>query len=70
MGGLEQFDDVAGGVFEQDLRASNANEDIVAERQSRRLQPFNLCCEVRHYQENAIPTTRDGTTAIGHGTRT
>jgi hypothetical protein len=70
MGGLEQFDDVAGGIFEQDLRASNANEDIVAERQSSRLQPINFCCEVGHRQKNAIPTARDGTAAIGHGTRT
>jgi hypothetical protein len=33
-GGLEQFDDVAGGVLQEDLRAAGAGDDLIAEAES------------------------------------
>ena len=41
-GGLEQLDDVAGGVFEQDLAAAGAGDDVVAEAHSGLAEPSYL----------------------------
>jgi hypothetical protein len=39
---LEEPDDVARGILEQDLGAARAGDDVVAERRSRLAQPANF----------------------------
>ena len=39
---MEQLDDVAGGVFEQDLAAAGAVDDVVAEAHSGIAEPSYL----------------------------
>src|SRR5687768_11384509 len=45
-GGLEQFDDVAGRVFQQDLLATRTDDDVVSEREPFGAQPVHLGSDV------------------------
>src|SRR4029079_10603975 len=63
---LKQFDQIAGGVLQQDLRSAGAGDDIVAELHARGTQPRNLDGEIAHNQMNAIPAARPWRAAVGH----
>ena len=57
--GLEEFDDVAGGVLEQDLPAAWSFEDVVAKRGTRGAEACDFAIDVLHYYEvNAVPAAR------------
>src|SRR6266536_260323 len=66
-GGLEQFDGVAGGVLQQDLRAARPGDDVVAELQAGGTEPVDLRGQVTDLQVEAVPAAGDGSGAVGHG---
>ena len=55
----EQFDRVAGGVFQEDLLTARAGDDVVAERDAGGAQPGDLGGEVGHDEVDAVPAARD-----------
>src|SRR5262249_32204995 len=65
--GLEQFDRIAGGVIENDLRASRPRDDVVAELESRVTQALDFSGEILHLNMNPVPTAGHGFATIGHG---
>src|SRR5439155_26212184 len=67
-GGLEQLDDVAGGVFEQDLQSAGAGYDLIAKFRPGRLEPLDLACEVLDDELNAVPAAGTRASAVGHRT--
>jgi hypothetical protein len=67
MGGLEQFDEVAGRVGEQDLAPAGAGDHIVAEGQSGGAQPADLGVEVVDDEVDAVPSAGYGLSAVGEG---
>lgn len=48
-GRLEQLDNVAGRVLQQNLLAARAGDNVVAEGETRGTQPFNLGRDIAHY---------------------
>src|SRR5215472_3615181 len=52
-GGLEEFDDVAGGVLGQDLPAAWSLEDVVAKWGTRGAEAGGFGIDVVHYEVNA-----------------
>jgi hypothetical protein len=64
---FEQFDRVAGGVVEQDLLAAVASDNGVAEVRPRVAQGLDRASEIVNFESDAVPATRLGFAAIGHG---
>ena len=54
MGGLEQFDQVAGGVGEQDLAPTGAGDHVAAEGQAGVTEPGDLGIQVVDDQVDAV----------------
>ena len=50
---MEEFDDVAGGVLEQDLLAACSFEDVVAKRSTRGAEAGDFGIDVVHYEVNS-----------------
>src|SRR5215203_2086972 len=65
-GGLEELDRVARGVFEQDLPAAGAADDVVAERQAGGPQPLDLGRDVVDDEVDAVPASRLRGAAVWH----
>ena len=57
-GGFEQFDEVAGGVGEQDLASAGAGDDVAAEGQSGAAEPVDLGVEVVDDEVDAVAARR------------
>jgi len=53
--GLEQLDDVAGGILEQDLLAAWIGDDVVAERQAGGAEPLDLGRDVLDDEVDLVP---------------
>src|SRR5207245_9122627 len=66
LGGLEQLDDVAGGILEQDLRSARPGDDLVAGPQAGLAKPVDLSAQVRDHELDAVPASWRGPLAIGH----
>src|SRR5687767_9389614 len=64
---LEQLDRVARRVLEQNLSASVAVHDLVAEPRSLALQPFNGVGQVGNLELDSVPAARTGRLPIRHG---
>src|SRR5262245_66669962 len=54
-GGLEELDDVAGGVLEQDLPAAGSCEDVVAEPGPRGAEAGDFGIDVVDDEVDAVP---------------
>src|SRR3954469_1242284 len=54
-GGLEQLDQVARRVLDEDLLAAGSADDLVAERDALGLQPFDLTREVVKDEVDPVP---------------
>ena len=65
--GLEEFDDIAGGVLQQDLFAAWPFDDVVAKRSPGGTQSGDLRVDVIDNQVDAVPAPRSGLGAIRHG---
>jgi Cupin domain len=63
---LKQLNEVAGRVFQQDLRAAGTGYDVVAELHFSRTQPRDLGGKIIDNQVNAIPAPWSGAGAISH----
>ncbi len=59
-GGLEELDDVAGRVLEQDLLAAGSFHDVVAERRAGVAEPSDLGVDVVDDEVDPVPTSRAG----------
>src|SRR5258708_5551091 len=66
-GELEELDDVAGGVLEEDLLAARSREEVVAERSTGAPKSRDLGIDVVDDQVDAIPAARSRLGAIRHG---
>jgi hypothetical protein len=66
LGVLEQLDDVAGGVLEQDLLAAGPGEDLVPERHTRGPEAVDLGRDVVDDQVDAVPHAGAGGGAVEH----
>src|SRR6476659_8729078 len=66
VGGLEELDDVAGRVLEEDLLAARSHDDVVAERGARGSQPLDLGADVVDDEVDPVPSSGPGSRAIGH----
>jgi hypothetical protein len=64
---LEELDDVAGGILEQDLGAARAGDDVVAERRSRLAQPANFGIDLVDDEVGAVPAAGPGLAPSGIG---
>ena len=67
MGGLEQFDEVAGGVGEQDLAPARAGDEVAAEGQAGGAQPGDLGVEVVDHEMDAVAAGGGGRVGGGAG---
>src|SRR5215831_16431078 len=67
--GLEEFDDVAGGVLEQDLFAAWSFEDVVAEQSPGVAETGDLGIDVVDDEVDAVPAARRRLGAIRHWPR-
>ena len=65
-GRLEQLDDVAGRVFQQNLLAARAGDNIVPEGNARGTQPLHLGRDIAHYEVNAVPSAGGRHRAVRH----
>src|SRR5262249_42674093 len=65
--GLEQLDQVARWVLDQDLPAAGSRDDVVAELDAFGLQPGDLCIQVRVDEMDAVPASGPGLSTIWHG---
>src|SRR5215831_6624256 len=63
--GLEQLDEVAGRVLDQDLLAARAGHDVVAERHAGGLQAVDLGRDVVDDEVDAVPAAGTGLLAVG-----
>src|SRR4030088_2648222 len=66
-GRLEQLDQIAGGILEQDLRTAGPGHDLVAEFDSGGAQPCDLGGEIIDDQVNAVPAAGTGPLAVRIG---
>src|SRR5258706_15261903 len=64
---LEQLDDVAGGVFEQDLGTAWAGENLVAEGQPGLAEVADFGSDVVDEEVDAVPAAGAWLVAVGHG---
>src|SRR4051812_22713975 len=70
VGGLEQFDQIAVGVGEQDLAPTRAGDQVAAERQARVAEPGDLGVEVVDDEVDAVVAGGGGIVGGGAGTGT
>ena len=63
-GRLKQLDEIARGVFQQDLRSSRPGYDVVAKLHAGGTQPRNLGRKILLDEVNAIPAARTGAFAV------
>jgi hypothetical protein len=56
---VEELDDVARGVQQQDLRPARAGDHVVAEVESRLAKPGDLGVEVVHDEMDAVSSRPD-----------
>src|SRR5262249_44133505 len=68
-GGLEELDDVAGGVLEQYLLAAGSFEDVVAEPSTGAAETGHLGIDVVDDEVDAVPAARPRLGAIRHRPR-
>ena len=66
LGGLEELDQIARGVLQQDLLATAAGDKLVAKARSRFLQLRDTGGQILDLELNAVPTSRRGELSIGH----
>src|SRR2546430_1632607 len=64
--GLEQFDGVAGRVFEEDLLAAQSRHDVIAEGDILPAQPLDGAFDVRDLEREPVPASRLGSCPVGH----
>ncbi len=64
---LEELDDVAGRIFDQDLLATRAGHDLVAKADVLRLELFDLGFDVIHLDDEAVPSPGAGWRPSGIG---
>src|SRR5262249_46964472 len=65
--GLEQFDRIAGGVVENDLRAARTGDDVVAELESGVTEALDFSGEILHLNMNTVPAAGYRFATIAHG---
>lgn len=65
--GLEQLDEVAGRVLEQDLLATFPRYDLIPEPGPLLLEPLNGSGQVVDLDLEAVPSPGLGTASVGHG---
>src|SRR6185436_19210720 len=65
-GGFEKFDDVAGGVLQQDLLAAGAGQDVVAKRRALGAEAGDFGFEIADDEMDAVPAAGAGLGAVGH----
>src|SRR4029079_9891929 len=65
-GRLEQLDDVAGRVLQEDLLSAGPLHDVVAERRARATQSSNFRVDVVYDEVDAVPAPRARLGAVGH----
>src|SRR5262245_17079592 len=58
LGRLEDLDRVAGGILDEDLLASGAGHDVVAEAEPGGAEPFDLRRDVLHHELDPVPAAR------------
>jgi len=61
--GLEEFDEVAGRVGEQDLASSGSGDDVAVEGQPDGVESVDLGVEVVDDEMDAVPARGGGRTA-------
>jgi hypothetical protein len=66
-GGGEQFDEVAGGVGEQNLASAGAGDDVAAEGQSGAAQALDLGIEIVNGEMDAVAAGSCGVRRCGAG---
>ena len=68
---LEQFNRISRGINHPDLRTTRTANDVLAEKfHSCGTKPRRFRLDVRHFQQNSIPTTRNGLRPVGQGLTT
>ena len=65
-GRLEELDDVAGRILEQDLLAAGPFDDVVAERRAGVAEPGDLGVDVVDDEVDAVPAAGSGLGAVRH----
>jgi hypothetical protein len=65
-GGLEEFDRVAAGVFDQDLFAAGTGDDVVAEGDTGPAEFLDGGRKIGNLEDEAVPTAGSGWGAVGH----
>src|SRR5690349_17182519 len=65
-GWLEQLDRVTRGVFDQDLLAADAGDDVVAEADAGLAQTLDGRLDVGHLEREAVPAAGLGHRPVGH----
>ena len=66
-GGLEELDQIAGRVLDEDLRPAGAGDDVVAEAQARGAQAVVLGGEAHDDELDPVPAAGDRPAAIRNG---
>jgi hypothetical protein len=66
LGGLEQFDEIAGGIFQQDLRSAWPYHDFIAELEASSAKSFDFGADVIDDELDSIPTTGTRMCAVRH----
>jgi hypothetical protein len=70
VGGLEQFDDVAGGVSEQDLAPAGAGDRVAAKGHASAGEPGDLGIQVVDDEVDAVAASGGGVVGGGAGAGT
>ncbi|MGW1738695.1 hypothetical protein ACWCPQ_07755 [Nocardia sp. NPDC001965] len=65
--GLEQFDEVARRVLPEDLSSAEAADDVVAEADTGRREPFDFGGDVVDDEMDTVPAAGLRGRAVGHG---
>jgi hypothetical protein len=64
---LEQLDGITRGILQDDLPATHAGDDFIAEMSSSLIQPFDNSCQVIYPDVKTIPAAWFLGCAIWHG---
>lgn len=62
---LKEFDEVAGGVFDQNLLAAHACDDLVAELYTHRTEFRDHPFQIVHFNREAVPAPGSGIAPSG-----
>src|SRR6185436_13807061 len=67
LGGLEQLDHVPGWILDEDLRAARTSNRLIAKGRTGGTEPLERVVQVVDLDDEAVPATRLGSPAVGHG---